>query len=80
MTFTEFMTKWENEIYPNRPIVLRKGQSLMIYLNEVWPQEFERITSVHYYDWNENYDSFFTDKYLPNTVKHLENVWKNYPN
>lgn len=80
MTFTEFMTKWETEIIPNSPLVLRKGQSLMIYLSEIWPKEYDRITSVHYYDWTMSYDCFFNDKYLPNTVKHLETVWVNFPN
>jgi hypothetical protein len=77
MTFIEFKEYWEENILPNLKH-LRKGQSLMGYLHEVWPKEYNRISSSHYCD--EQYiDCFYNDKYIPATFNHLKQKWKNFP-
>lgn len=47
LTFTEFKNNWKHVILPNKPSYIRKGQSLMDYLTEIWFEEYERISSVH---------------------------------
>lgn len=76
MTFKEFKNNWENIVLPSKRDHIRKGQSLMIYLSEVWHEEYLRLSSVHFYE--ENYiNCFYNDSLIPNTLKHLEKVWKN---
>ena len=79
MTYTEFKTKWETEILPKKEGFIRKGQALINFLGEVWFEEYKRISSMHYYD-KTNIDCFYNDNLIPNTWKHLEKVWKEYPN
>lgn len=74
MKYTEFITKWEQEILPNKPDYVRDGQSLINYLGDVWLEEYKRISSVQYYDEND-IDCFHVDRLIPNTLKHLEKVW-----
>jgi hypothetical protein len=77
MTFQEFKNTWETEILPNKPIFIREGQALMNYLADVWFEEYQRISSVHYYDYPKtNIDCFYNDSLIPNTLKHLEEIWK----
>lgn len=76
LTFVDFISQWENNILPNKPDYIRKGQSLMNFLAEVWFEEYNRLSSVHYYD-ETNIDCFYRDDLIPNTLKHLEKVWKN---
>lgn len=76
LTFIEFKNKWENDILPNKPSYIRKGQSLMNYLAEVWFEEYQRLSSVHYYN-ETNIDCFYRDDLIPNTLKHLQTIWKN---
>ena len=76
INFQEFVTRWNMEIIPNKAKDIRLGQSLMNYLHEIWREEYVRISSVHYYD-QTNIDCFYVDDLIPNTLKHLEKVWKN---
>lgn len=80
MTFKEFKNNFETEILPNKPAFIREGQALMNYLGDVWIEEYKRISSIHYYDWNDAVDCFYSDALIPNTWKHLKKIWKNYPN
>lgn len=73
MTYTEFKTKWETEILPNKPTFIREGQALINYLGDVWMNEYERINNT------EN-DCFHRNSLILNTWKHLEKVWNSYPN
>lgn len=79
MVFQEFKNIWETNIIPNKHPDIREGQSLMNFLGDVWLEEYKRISSIHYYD-ETNIDCFYNDKLIPNTLIHLEKVWKNYPN
>lgn len=79
MTFKEFENNLYDEVLPNIDENTRIGQAVMIYLNEVWPEEYKRISSVHFYS-NHNIDCFYNNRLVPNTLKHLELIWKNYPN
>ena len=75
MTYSEFESN--QATYRNKS--LRKGQSLMIYLWEVWRDEYNRITSLDYYD-ETDIDCFYNDDLIPNTLEHLKKVWYKYPN
>lgn len=79
MTYTEFTQKWEQEVLPNKPDFIRKGQSLINFLGDIWLEEYKRISSVDFYD-KTNIDCFYNDSLIPNTLNHLEKVWGNYPN
>lgn len=79
MTYKKFKKEWEENILPNKESFIREGQALINFLGDVWSEEYKRISSVHYYD-ETNIDCFFNDKLIPNTLKHLEKVWVNYPN
>jgi hypothetical protein len=74
MTFNEFKTYIET----NKPPEIRKGQAIMTALSKIWEKEYIRISSVHYYD-QTNIDCFYNDNLIPNTLAHLEKVWKNFP-
>jgi hypothetical protein len=83
MTFTEFKNSFEQNILPNKPEFIREGQVLINYLGDIWFEEYKRISSVHYYniyDEETSVDCFYQNKLIPNTWKHLEKVWINYPN
>jgi len=73
MTYLEFRQKWEQEILPNKENYERDGQSLINFLGNVWLEEYKRINDTEI-------DCFFNSKLIPNTLKHLEKVWVNYPN
>jgi hypothetical protein len=75
LTFEEFSEKLENDILKNKPDFMRKGQTLMNFLAEVWFEEYKRISSLYYYD-RTDIDCFYNDKLIPNTLKHLEEIWK----
>jgi hypothetical protein len=53
----------------------RNGQILMNYLFFFDKEEYEKITSAHYYD-KTNVDCFYLDKLIPNTLERLQKVWK----
>lgn len=80
VTFKQFK---KNLLYfeiPNKPKEWRNGQCLMNYLARVWPEEYKRMASVHYYDVT-NIDCYYVDTLIPNSLNHLEKIWKtNYPN
>jgi len=69
MTFKEFKNTWETEILPNKPIFIRKGQSLMNYLADVNFEEYKTITASII-------DCFYDDNLIPNVMQRLERVWK----
>lgn len=77
-TFEEFEQKYLEEILSKRPDNIRKGQALMNFLHDIWPKEYIRLSSIDYY--NSNIDCFYNDRLIPNTLKHLRQEWKNYPN
>jgi len=66
ITFQEFKEKWNDG--EDRDIYERKGQYLMNSLYVFWPEEYKRITGT-------NNDCFYNDSLIPNTLKHLEEVW-----
>jgi hypothetical protein len=78
MSFELFKQDFYEEILPNKPEYIREGQALMNYLGDIWIEEYKRISSNHFYD-ETDIDCFYNDKLIPNTLKHLEKVWKNYP-
>jgi hypothetical protein len=78
-TFLEFKQMWEKKVLPNKELFIRNGQSLMNFLGDVWLEEYKRISSQHFYD-ETNIDCFYNNNLIPNTLKHLEKAWKNYPN
>lgn len=73
MTYLDFIQKWKQEILTNKPDYIRDGQSLINYLGDVWIKEYKRIN-------NTEFDCFHNTSLIPNTLKHLEKVWINYPN
>lgn len=73
ITFQQFRENWEKTV-EKRPKEYRKGQYLMLLLSKSWPEEYTRISSVHYYD-EHNIDCYYVDKIIPNILKHLEEVW-----
>jgi hypothetical protein len=75
LSFARFKRNWENNYLPNKPAYIRKGQSLMNYLSTVWFEEYNRISSCHYYD-ETNIDCFYNDGLIENTLQHLEKTWK----
>lgn len=79
MNFEFFKQDYFNRILPNKPEYIREGQALMNYLSGIWFNEYERLSSVYYYE-ETNIDCFYNDKLISNTLKHLEKVWENYPN
>ena len=79
MKYKKFKKTFEEDILPNKPEFIREGQALMNYLGDVWLEEYKRLSSVHYYD-ETNIDCFYNDSLTPNTWRHLEKVWNNYPN
>ena len=54
---------------------IRMGQHIMNILHSVWEEEYKRLSSVHYYD-RTDIDCFYNDSLIPNTLEHLENIWK----
>ena len=76
--FENFKANWENNILPNKPHHIRCGQSLMNHLADVWYKEYDRLSSINYYS-ETNIDCFYNDALIPNTLKHLEKNWVNYP-
>ena len=78
MKYKKFRKAFEENILPNKPEFIREGQALMNYLGDVWLEEYKRLSSIHYYD-ETNIDCFYNDLLIPNTWKHLEKVWNNYP-
>jgi hypothetical protein len=74
ITYAEFVQKFNSEILPNKPADIRTGQCLMNFLAEVHPAEDMRLSSVNYYD-RTDIDCFYNDELVPNTLKHLEEVW-----
>ena len=78
MNFEEFEDKYL-ELLPDRDPRIRSGQFLMNFLAEVWREEYNRISSVHFYD-RTDIDCFYNDRLVPNTLKHLKSVWNDYPN
>lgn len=79
MKYNQFVENWEKSLSVSKPSHIREGQWLMIYLGDVWLEEYERIQSLYYYD-ETNIDCFYNDSLIPNTLKHLEKVWVNFPN
>ena len=81
ISFEEFKKRWEDnltDIANICPTGLRKGQYLMTLLNHYWKEEYDRLSSIDYYD-ETNIDCFYNDELIPNTLAHLEKKWFNYP-
>lgn len=75
LSFQDFKKKFYREILPNKHKDIREGQLLMNFLGDVWFEEYQRISSVHFYD-RTDIDCFYNDSLIPNTLEHLEEVWK----
>ncbi len=76
LTFVDFISQWENDVLPNKPSCIIKGQSLMNFLAEIWFDEYKRISEAEH-PREKYYDCFYRDDLIPNTLKHLEKIWKN---
>lgn len=74
INYEEFLANWYSKVLPNKPEYIRTGQALMNYLYEVHPEEYKRISSVHYYD-RTDIDCFYKDELVENTLQHLKTVW-----
>ena len=70
MTYDEFYTRYVGEILHEKPEYIRKGQSLMNFLSDVWPEEYRRITKT-----NQSIDCFYEDTIVSKTLFHLEKIW-----
>lgn len=79
MTFTEFQEYWSTEGLSNKKSHIRDGQSLMIYLFEVWPKEYNRIVTDSSIDPDSVVDCFYNDKLIPVTLSYLKDRWKDFP-
>lgn len=79
MTYQKFIEAWYDTVLPDKEPEIRMGQSFMIHLQESWPEEYKRLSSVHYYA-ETNLDCFFLDSLIPKTMSHLEKIWYKYPN
>jgi len=79
LTYQQFLEQWEQVVLPRKEKHIREGQCLMNYLGEKWIEEYKRISSLNFYD-QSNIDCFYNDRLIPNTLKHLEKVWDQYPN
>jgi hypothetical protein len=47
----------------------------MIYLSDFDIEEYKKVSSIHYYN-EDNIDCFYLDSIIPNTLEHLQKVWK----
>lgn len=74
ISYSEFVTKYNGEILRNKKSFIRKGQALMIYLADVWYDEYIRLSSLSYYG-ETDIDCFYKDELIDNTLKHLKKVW-----
>ena len=72
--YQQFEQKFFNEILPNKPDYIRKGQALMNFLAEFDNEEYKRLSSAHYYD-RTDIDCFYKDSLVPNTLDHLKSIW-----
>lgn len=77
-TYDDFIDSFNKNISTDENLKYkRKGQLLMNYISEVWFDEYNRISSFHYYD-NDDIDCYYNDELFNNTLNHLKKVWKNY--
>lgn len=75
MTFEEFKNNWKNKELPCiQRAEIRKGQSLINLLWDVWPKEYNRIIS------DNNLDCFYDDGKIDNLLNHLSGSWVKFPN
>lgn len=79
MTFTEFQEYWSTEVLVQKDPNIRDGQSLMTYLQEVWPEEHDRIVTDSSIDPDSVVDCFYNDKLIPVTLSYLKDRWKDFP-
>jgi len=75
VNFAKFKEKFETEILPSQPSYIRRGQALMNYLYDIWPEEWHRISQGE----SKN-DCYYVDSRVTNTLVQLEKDWYNYPN
>lgn len=71
MTYQEFEEKYYQQL-PNEHPSIRKGQSLMNLLCDVWFMEYRRITA------NPSIDCFYNDKLIKATLNHLKSSWHRF--
>ncbi len=72
MEYDSFYLSFIGEVLVQKPSFIRKGQALMNYLSEIWPEEYRRITSKEY---EIDVDCFYDDNLMNSTLKHLEENW-----
>lgn len=75
ISFNQFLHTYNSFVLRTKPPYIRKGQALINYLHEIWPEEYNRISSINYYN-ETNIDCYYNDKLINNTIKHLKSVWK----
>ena len=79
MTFEQFKDNYYKEILPNKDFDTRNGECLMIYLSEIWMDEYKRLRSSSYYR-DYNLDCYHNDNLITYTLNHLKGVWYNFNN
>jgi hypothetical protein len=72
--YNKFILEFLNYLR-KQPEFIRTGQALINFLSMFDNEEYGRISSVHYYD-KTDIDCFYVDSLIPNTLKHLQEVWK----
>lgn len=75
VSLEEFLETYYKVVLPGKNKYIREGQALMNYLHSVWPEEYRRISSIHFYD-RTDIDCFYRDDLIPKTIEHLSSVWK----
>jgi hypothetical protein len=70
MKYEEFYARYLGEILHEKPTYIRKGQALMNFLLDIWPEEYRRIIGN-----NESVDCFYDDNLISKTLSHLEKIW-----
>lgn len=78
MTFQEFENNLYDDVLPNIEVYIRPGQAVMNYLAEVWFAEYKRLSECD--SELKKLDCFHNNRTIPETLRHLEKVWINYPN
>ena len=71
MTYKQFEEQYYQQLPSEHPSI-RKGQSLMNLLCDVWFMEYRRITA------NPSIDCFYNDKLIKSTLNHLKNNWHRF--
>ena len=68
MTYKDFEWKLINISIPNRGKHIRRGRQLMIYLHEIRPELYNKITATEF-------DCFYVEDKMEKTLDYLKQNW-----